>query len=84
MTFLKQITCAGLGYLVLRELPIRNFYARSIIWGLIGFKLANNYQLDIWNGGIAAANRVLSAPDNFTNQWKIFEFANRSMEEVPG
>lgn len=84
MTFLKQIACAGLGYLVLRELPIRNFYARSIIWGLIGFKLANNYQIDIWNGGIFAYNRVLSAPDNFTNQWKIFEFANRSMEEIPG
>jgi hypothetical protein len=37
MTFLKKIGYVGLSYLILRELPIRNFYARSVIWALIGF-----------------------------------------------
>lgn len=39
MTFLKQFIYAGLGYLILRELPIKNFYARSVVWGFIGFKI---------------------------------------------
>lgn len=54
MTFLKHFAFAGLSYLVLRELPIWNFYARSVILGLIGFKVLNNYSIDIWNGGIVS------------------------------
>lgn len=37
---------AGCSYLILRELPIRNFYARSFIMCAFFYKLAQNYSLD--------------------------------------
>ena len=49
MTFLKKIGYVGLSYLILRELPIRNFYARSVIWALIGFWVSRFYRYDTWD-----------------------------------
>jgi hypothetical protein len=82
MTFLKHFGFIGVSYLVLRELPIRNFYARSVIWGLIGMKVFTNYSFDLWNNSIVS-QFYLNAPAHFQNQFKIFEFARRSMEDLP-
>lgn len=82
MTYLKHFAFVGLSYLVLRELPIQNFYARSVIWGLIGFRVYNNYHYDTWNNGWVS-NFKMKAPEQYFNQWKIFEYAQRSMDEMP-
>ena len=44
-TFEKYFIGMGLTYLLLRELPIRNFYARSVIMGILGYKLYSNYRV---------------------------------------
>ena len=41
----KGVFGLALGYLVLRELPIRNFYARSLIFVGLGYKFLNNYRV---------------------------------------
>lgn len=43
-TLEKYFVGLGLTYLILRELPIRNFYARSLIMGIIGIRFYNNYR----------------------------------------
>lgn len=44
-TLEKYFIGMGLGYFVLRELPIRNFYARSLIMAFIGMKVYSNYRV---------------------------------------
>jgi hypothetical protein len=82
MTYFKHFAFVGISYLVLRELPIKNFYARSVIWGLIGFKVMNNYKLNFEAGGIQT-NFVMNTPAHFLNRYKIFEYARRSIDDVP-
>ena len=43
-TLEKYFFGMGLTYLVVRELPIRNFFARAIIMGFIGGNLYSNYR----------------------------------------
>lgn len=43
-TIEKYFIGLGLTYLVLRELPIRSFYARSLIMGIIGLRFYDNYR----------------------------------------
>lgn len=43
-TFEKYFLGMGLTYLLLRELPIRSFYARSFIMGIVGIRFYNNYR----------------------------------------
>lgn len=68
MTLFKHFAFVGVSYLVLRELPIKNFYARSVIWGIIGLKVFANYGFDPWNKGITT-NYILDAPERYTNQF---------------
>jgi hypothetical protein len=79
MTYLKHFGFVGLSYLVLRELPIKNFYARSVIWGLIGFNVAKHYKYDFWNNAIMSTFMV-NPPEHYVNMFKIFEFARKSMD----
>ena len=44
-TLEKYFIGLGLTYLVLRELPIRSFYARSFIMGVIGLRFYDNYRI---------------------------------------
>lgn len=82
-TIFKHFAMIGASYLLLRELPIKNFYARSVIWAFVGFRVANNYYYDIWNNSINPYF-AMEAPSYYLNKWKIFEFANKSMGVVPG
>ena len=41
-----KLTGVGLTYLILRELPIRNFYARSLIMAGFVYKLSSTYTLN--------------------------------------
>ena len=43
-TFEKYFLGMGLTYLLLRELPIRSFYARSVIMAIVGIRFYNNYR----------------------------------------
>ena len=43
----KYMVGIGVGYLIMRELPIRNFYARSLIMGFYIFSLREMFQ---WRG----------------------------------
>ena len=40
----------GVSYLLLRELPIRNFYARSFIMAYVAYKLSKNYYVNPFAG----------------------------------
>lgn len=42
----------------------------------------NNYKIDIWNSSIQS-NFVMNPPVHYVNRFKIFEFARRSIDEVP-
>ena len=64
MTMLRQTALFGLGYLLLREMPIRNFYARSVVWGLVGLKLYQKYQIDLWKGGFQSTF-AMDMPDGY-------------------
>ena len=44
-TLEKYFIGIGLTYLLLRELPIRSFYARSFIMGVIGLRFYDNYRI---------------------------------------
>ena len=41
----KHLFGMAAGYLLLRELPIRNFYARSFVFVCLGYKLLCNYRV---------------------------------------
>lgn len=40
----------GLSYLILREMPIRNFYARSMIMAAFAYKLSKTWTLKPLDG----------------------------------
>ena len=42
-TIEKFLAGFGIGYLILRELPVRNFYARSLIMGIYMAKLLDHF-----------------------------------------
>lgn len=44
-TLEKYFIGLGVTYLLLRELPIRSFYARSVIMGLVGLRFYDNYRI---------------------------------------
>jgi len=47
-TIEKRVAQYGLGYLLLRELPIRNFYARSVVMGLYFANIYENFGLSMF------------------------------------
>ena len=44
-TIEKKLMGMALGFMVLREMPIRNFYARSFIFACLGYKVLSNYRI---------------------------------------
>lgn len=56
----------GLGYLVLREIPIRNFYARSVMFSIVAALLWENYKFNIFTGFIGS-KYYLNTPEHFFN-----------------
>ncbi len=68
----KHIFGIGLGYLLIRELPVRNFYARAFIMAFYLNYLRQIVQPDFFNGGFEM-NAVLRNHRGytFTNQQAI-------------
>lgn len=48
----------GLSYLVLRELPIRNFYARSVIMAAFAYKLGKTWGYDFKELAIVCKSKI--------------------------
>lgn len=63
----------GLTYLVLREIPIRNFYARSMMWAIVGLFALENYYVDIFTRTIRS-KYTLNYPEHFLNQYNLFDY----------
>lgn len=63
----------GVGYLILREIPIRNFYARSLMWfGVFGL-IWENYRFRILSFDMKSRYPLVT-PEHWYNQYKIFDF----------
>ena len=62
-TLEKYFIGMGVTYLVLRELPIRNFYARSFIMTLLGVKVISNYRFRGINNAVET-NMVINEDPN--------------------
>ena len=54
----------GVSYLLLRELPIRNFYARSFIMACVVYKLSKNYYFNPLSG-LLIDKSVVHTPEHY-------------------
>jgi hypothetical protein len=50
---MMNVAGLGLSYLVLRELPMRNFYARSIIMAAFAYKMSKTWSFSIFDKSLS-------------------------------
>lgn len=77
-TYEKFALGFGAGYLLIRELPIRNFYARCVIMSVFVAKMYDH--IDSFLPGQGLGFRVASAPDPYrTNELEVYQRADSSI-----
>ena len=69
----------GVSYLLLRELPIRNFYARSLIMAYVAYKLSKNYYFNPLTG-LLIDKGVMHTPEHYNKQYEIYDNVNWGMK----
>ncbi len=81
LSIYKYIGYYGLGYLLLRELPIRRFYARSIIMALLFLKSREFVRLGQLNEPLWSS-LVLVDDGNYSKQFDIYENAYNALKTI--
>jgi hypothetical protein len=64
------------GYLVLRELPIRNFYARSVVMSWFILKYFKTYGIPSFNGNMISVQQSIKYNPFNKKEQSIFEWVN--------
>ena len=62
-TFEKYFMGVGLTYLLLRELPIRSFYARSFIMAMVGIRFYDNFRFKGFNSSTETTMVIDADPE---------------------
>lgn len=78
----KIIIGGGLGYLLLREIPIKNFYARSVMWATIAIYTMENYKFSPLSLTVSSRYYV-KAPEHYFNQFNLFEYYHKASSVLP-
>lgn len=78
----KILLGGGLGYLLLREIPIKNFYARSVMWAGVAILTMENYKISPLSLTVSSRYYV-KAPEHYFNQFNLFEFYDKAQNVLP-
>lgn len=54
-----KLTGLGLSYLILRELPIRNFYARSVVMAAFLYKISKSFRFNLFDLSLEDNSQVM-------------------------